>query len=522
VGDDKAIEPGEYRRALSALEESERRYRDIFETNPATKLVIDPDTGAIIDANEAACTFYGWAKSELCRKRITDINTLPAERVQQEMERARNEKRLFFNFKHRIASGEIRDVEIYTGPVRSGGRTLLHSIVIDVTERKRLQEQLLQAQRMDAMGRMAGGVAHDFNNLLTVMLTCVELVRKVLPERHAALGPIEEIESAARRGAEVTQQLLALARKRVVEPEVVEPSTLIDLTIGLLRRLIGEHIELQTEFAPGAWMVEVDPGQFEQVLVNLAVNARDAMATGGRLRITTGNAEIASSSAGGPPPGRYVRLSVADTGTGMEPEVLARIFEPFFSTKPPGQGTGLGLSTVFGIVNQAGGHTVVESTPRAGSTFHVYLPAVDRPQSPPSTPTRVSPPTPGEEVVLVVEDDVTIRNLLCEVLRDAGYTVLSAANGIEALNVARKQTGKIHLLVTDVVMPKLGGVELVRQIRAERGDLAVLFMSGYPSDLSDEPGGTRAALDAMFLPKPFSPDELERHVRMALAERRSS
>jgi two-component system cell cycle sensor histidine kinase/response regulator CckA len=292
---------------------------------------------------------------------------------------------------------------------------------------------------------------------------------------------------------------------------------LVTRTTELLRRLIGEHIELVTEFGPDPWTVEVDPGQFEQVLVNLAVNARDAMPDGGTLGIKVDNDDVVEDKSPTLPAGRYVHVSVSDTGTGMKPEVRARIFEPFFTTKPPGKGTGLGLSTVFGIVHQAGGHLVVESAPGAGSTFHVYLPVVVAERVPQPPAQRDSSPVRGEEVVLIVEDDPAIRRLLADVLRDAGYTVLTATNGLEALDVADGFPGTIDLVLSDVVMPKLGGVELVRRLREKRGELRVMFMSGYPSDLTDEPG----ALGAVFLPKPFSPDQLEESVRAALARGRS-
>jgi two-component system cell cycle sensor histidine kinase/response regulator CckA len=502
--------------ARRLLEESEQRYREIFETNPAIKLVIDPDTGNIEDANASACAFYGWDKQTLCSMRIQDINMLSDDRIRQEMDRARQERRLFFYFKHRTASGEVKDVEVYTGPITAGGRQLLHSIIIDVSERKRLRDQLLQAQRMEAVGRMAGGVAHDFNNLLTVVLTCVELARGSLPSNHPAADAVSEIEAAALRGAELTQQLLALARKRIVEPQVIELSVVVGSMHALLRRLIGEHVDISFEGDESAWNTEADPAQIEQVVVNLVVNARDAMPHGGSIRVGIRNLEAKTASAD-LPVGRWVVLSVIDDGVGMSREVQERIFEPFFTTKPHGEGTGLGLSTVFGIVRQAGGHVRVESEPGKGSRFFVYLPAVDRAVTV-RAPVDEPEPAPAEAaVILVVEDDDAIRRLLGEALLVAGFTVLTAADGEHAVEVYRGHGRPIDLLLTDVVMPKQNGPELARLLRAEQPDLPIVLMSGYPSDLSIDP----ASLGATFLAKPFSTQVLLQLVRTKAKRDRS-
>jgi PAS domain S-box-containing protein len=501
-------------RAQRLLEESEQRYREIFETNPAVKLVIDPETGNVEDANASALAFYGWDKKTLCSMRIQDINTLPDERIRQEMERAREERRLFFNFKHRTASGEVKDVEVYTGPITAGGRQLLHSIIIDVSERKRLRDQLLQAQRMEAVGRMAGGVAHDFNNLLTVVLTCVELARGSLPSNHPAADAVAEIEAAALRGAELTQQLLALARKRVVEPEVIDLSVVVGSMRGLLRRLIGEHVDISFDHEEGAWNIEVDPAQIEQVVVNLVVNARDAMPRGGSICVGIRNLESRISSAD-VPAGKWVVLSVSDDGVGMSREVQARIFEPFFTTKALGEGTGLGLSTVFGIVKQARGHIRVDSRPNEGSRFLVYLPAVDRPVTKRAPLPEAEPEPAAAAVILVAEDDDAIRRLLGEALMLAGFTVLVAADGEQAVEVYRSHGQAIDLLLTDVVMPKKNGPELARVLQEEQPDLPVVLMSGYPSDLSIDP----TSLGATFLAKPFSTQVLLQLVRAKAKKR---
>jgi len=503
--------------ALSLLEASEQRYREVFDKNPAIKIILDPESGDIVDANAAACAFYGYDKPTLCSMRIQDINTLPEERIRRELARAREEQRLFFSFKHRLANGEVREMEVYTGPVTFGERKLLHSILIDVTDRKRLQDQLLQAQRMEAMGRMAGGVAHDFNNLLTVVLTCVELAKATLPASHPASDAISEIESAAMRGAGLTQQLLALARKRVVEPQVLNLGHVVSRMTGLLQRLIGAHVDMTVEQDDAVWSTEVDPGQIEQVIVNLVVNARDAMPHGGNIEITTRNMVLKAGDVPNVPAGRWVEVCVGDSGVGMSREVRERIFEPFFTTKPPGQGTGLGLATVFGIVKQACGHLHVESEPNGGSRFHVYLPVVEgEPTAPAKSPSE-TPNVANHEVVLVVEDDEAIRRLLASTLETAGFSVLTAPNGEEACAVFLAAPQRVDLLLTDMVMPKMSGPELARRLLAVRTDLPVVFMSGYPSDLGEEPG----ALGARFLPKPFSQQAVLELVRSALRHARN-
>lgn len=495
-----------------ALDESERRYREVFETNTAVKLVIDPESGAIVDANPAACGFYGYDREQLLGMRIQQINTMPPERVQEEMERAKTERRLYFRFQHRLAGGELRDVECYTGPVTLGGRTLLHSIIVDQTQRRELERQLLRAQRLEIVGKLAGGVAHDFNNALTVMIGCAELGRRSVPDGHPAREHFEEIVTVAQRAAEVTRQLLALAKKQILQPKVVRLDDVVLRTDQMLRRLIGEDIELITVLAAERWPVFIDPGQVEQVLVNLVVNARDAMPEGGKLRIESAYRQLDASAAAarGLEPGRWVELCVSDTGAGMTPEVQARIFEPFFTTKEPNRGTGLGLATCQAIVEHAGGRIAVESAVGRGSRFEISLPAVDAAVSETSSAEVSSEAPTGTETILVVEDETSLRELVAGILKAHGYTVLVAANGEDALATEADHSSSIDLVVTDLVMPLMSGSDLAWRLRERRPEIAVMFMSGYAAGLlpADQLGDT-----TRFLAKPFTPAELARAVR---------
>jgi hypothetical protein len=499
--------------ARRALEESERRYREVFETNTAVKLIIDPESGAIVDANAAASRFYGYRREELTQMRIQDINTMPPQRIYEEMDRARTEKRLYFSFQHRLASGEIR-VDVYSGPLSVAGRKLLHSIIIDVTERRRLEGQLLRAQRMDTIGQLAGGLAHDFNNALTVILGRAEIGRLSVPDDHPAREAFDEIVDVSLRAAEVTRQLLTLARKQLVSPRSIDVREIVEGTNTFLRRLLGEHVEIAKILASDAWPVFIDPGQVEQLLVNLAVNGRDAMPNGGTLTIETANVQLERSAAAarGLEPGRWVLLRVTDTGLGISEDTQRRIFEPFFTTKEPHLGTGLGLATCQAIVEHAGGRIVVTSARGEGTTVDAFLPASDT-VAESSSAKPIHERLGGDETLLVVEDEPMLRRLLTSTLRARGYRVLTAGRGEEALLRDEEHTDRLDLLVTDVVMPRMSGVELARQLRLRRADLPVLFLSGYPAGLLDS---AELGPNSAFLDKPFVPDDLAHAVRELL------
>ena len=808
-----ALDATAHRRTDQALRDSERMYRQMFELNQAVKLLIDAADGSIVDANPAAAEFYGYPLERLRTMRIFDINTAPAADVRRELERAAAAKRTYFQFRHRLADGEVRDVEIYSGPIDSGQRRLLFSIVHDVTERKRaesvqaalyriselagsattdmgsffaalhaivgelmyarnfyvalldeaagefdfpyyadeqdpppgrqplrrgltervlrsgqvehiprerfvelleqaevevvgspavdwigaplrsgdrtfgvlavqsyreevrfrpadvemmafvsrhiatalerlaaererqrsmsilratlestadgilvvdrqnrivsfnqrfaemwrlppevlaagddrvalryvldqledpegfqarvhslyrdfdtessealrfkdgrvferysrpqriggetigrvwsfrdvteqrhLQEQLWQSQKMEAVGRLAGGVAHDFNNLLTVISGYSELLLARLPAGSPLRADVEEIDRAGRRAADLTRQLLALSRRQVLQPAVLDLNSVVAHMEKLLGRVMGEDVRVRTRSPDDLWTVRADPGQMEQVLLNLGVNARDAMPSGGELVIETANV-----AAGADPLLRgtglealeCVRLRVRDSGLGMEPNVRQHVFEPFFTTKPQGKGTGLGLATVYGIVRQSGGHIAVESEPRKGSTFSVYLPRVSAAVEAAAEPGVGAEPLHGHGRVLVVEDDAAVRALVARALVALGYQVIETEDGLEALAAFERCGGRIDVLLTDVRMPRMGGHELAQQLRERAPGLAILYVSGYADDYRQIQQDARQPA-ALFLQKPFTAEQLGRKMREVLEARRRS
>ncbi len=384
-----------------------------------------------------------------------------------------------------------------------------------------LEAQLRQAQKMEAVGQLAGGVAHDFNNLLTIIDVHAELALEDLDETNGLRADLLEVKKASARAAGLTRQLLAFSRKQLLQPERLPLNAVVDGVAPMLRRLIGEDIAVIARLDPQSGSVFADPGQLEQVVINLAVNARDAMLGGGTLTIETSKVVVDERSADEHEAmrGRYVCLTVSDTGCGMSPEVEERIFEPFFTTKPAGQGTGLGLSTVYGIVRQSGGHIVVDSEPGQGTSFRVYLPTAEVPESAlPAIPERSACPC-GTETVLLVEDEDAVRALARRILERQGYTVLDACNGRDAVAVAAR-AGRIDLVLTDVVMPEMNGRALAEALAVARPSLPVLYMSGY----TDDEIVRRGLLDTSngLLPKPFTADSLARAVRAALAQRRAA
>ncbi|MGH8056494.1 MAG: two-component system sensor histidine kinase NtrB, partial [Candidatus Entotheonellia bacterium] len=380
----EALAEVERRRAEEKLRESEARYRQMFENNRAVKLLIDPNSGAIVDANPAAAEFYGYSLDVLRAMRITDLNTLPPAQVAVEMGRAASMRRLTFVFRHRLASGEIRDVEVHSSPLNLQGRTLLYSIIHDITEHKQLEERLRQVQKMEALGQMAGNVAHDFNHLLMLIAGYSEVLLESLEADDPRRRDADEIQKAVDQATQLTQQLLAFGRRQTDISDMVDLNATIAQLEPLLQRLMGEQVVLSTRLAPALGHVKVERGQLEQIILNLALNARDAMPKGGELTLETVNFELGARDVrqhAGFPPGHYVRLVVRDTGCGMDAETQSRLFEPFFTTKEPGKGTGLGLSIVYAIITQGGGRIDVESAPGQGATFLIDLPRIDVPTS---------------------------------------------------------------------------------------------------------------------------------------------
>ncbi len=393
-------------------------------------------------------------------------------------------------------------------------------MIEDVTERRSLEEKLVHAQKLEAVGRLAGGVAHDFNNLLTTILGMADEARRNAGENEAVAADLDEIMKAGRRAAELTQQLLAFGRRQQLQVRVILPNETVQDTTRLLRRLIGEDIVLKLELGDVP-PVKADPGQLGQVLMNLATNARDAMPRGGELTIATDRVEIDEGGAarlGTDRGGTHLRLRVRDTGHGMDDATRRLVFEPFFTTKPVGKGTGLGLATVYGIVRQSGGSISVESEPGKGTLFTILLPAVEKPVTIESAPATPEPARGGSERVLLVEDEHAVRQFLGRVLRRAGYDVLEATNGREALEICAAADPPIDGVVTDVIMPEMGGIEMVKQMAESCGSLGVVFVSGYTRNevLSDEgpmPPQQR------FLAKPMAPAELIAAMRAVLDER---
>jgi len=391
-------------------------------------------------------------------------------------------------------------------------------IAEDVTERRALEDQLRQAQKMEAIGRLAGGVAHDFNNLLTAIIGYSDLVREQIASE-TTRRDLDEVRAAAMRAAELTRQLLAFSRKQVLTPAVLDLNLRVGGLQAMLQRLIGEHVKLQTSLSADLWRVKGDAGQVEQVIVNLAVNARDAMPHGGRLTIGTHNQDVDAALArrlGAMPTGRYVVLTVTDTGSGMDAETKKHLFEPFFTTKDRGKGTGLGLASVYGIVKQSDGFIFVDSEPGQGTTFTIYLPQVEQAAEPEPEHEAPPPPAKGHETVLLVEDEEAVRRLATQALQRQGYRVLAAADGDEALEHFRHADGPIELLLCDIVMPGMSGPDLAIRLLNECPELKVLFMSGYTDDLLVPYKGRFP--DAPLLQKPFSPMELTTRVRNVLDE----
>jgi two-component system, cell cycle sensor histidine kinase and response regulator CckA len=497
-------------------------YRSLFENSHAVMLVTDPDTGSILDANPAARRWYGWDHAALRSMRIGQLAAPETEAG--EVRQSVPGKQTHMEHRHRRADGSVRDVDVHSSPVRLGGRSLLFLIVFDITERKsaeeekaRLEEQLLQSQKMEAVGLLAGGVAHDFNNLLQVINGYTDLVTEALGPDHPAHDNLCEIQKAGARAATLVTQLLAFSRRQVMRPASLDVNEVVASLIKMMSRIIGEHIRL--EFVPAANVsrVHADRGMLDQVLLNLCVNGRDAMPNGGTLTIETREVLVDGEycrSHSWATPGRYVLLSVTDTGCGMDPDTLGRVFEPFFTTKEPGKGTGLGLATVYGIVKQHGGMVQAYSEPDKGTLFKVYLPAGE------ALAREVGAPIEGRaegggETVLLAEDDAMVRGFAELVLRQAGYTVLTACDGGEAVAIFQDHAHRIGLVILDVVMPVRGGREACRVIRGIRPEVPVLFASGY--SVNSVHTGFVLHEDTLLIQKPFTRDELLRMARRAIA-----
>jgi PAS domain S-box-containing protein len=632
------------------LRVSESLFRNLFEHHAAVKLLIDPDTGAILEANGAAEGFYGWSRQQLKGMRIQDINTLTLEELDREMEKARRSQRIHFEFRHRLADGSVRDVEVFSSSIEVQGKSILHSIVHDVTGRKqaekalqaseeylgsvfraapvgigvvvdrvfhtvndqlcvmtgydrdeligqssrilygsdhdfalvgtekyrqiqernigtvetrwqckdgtsidvllcssplaaknlaagvtftaldiserkqaeqekeKLQGQLMQAQKMDSVGRLTGGVAHDFNNILSVILGYTEIAMEQVKPESLLHGNLQRIQEAGQRSAEIIRQLLAFSRQQTISPKVLDLNTTVADLVKMLQRLIGENIDLAWIPASPLPPVNIDPAQVDQILINLCVNARDAIDGTGVMTIETKavsvDAEYCVRNAGFIP-GDYVLLSVSDNGCGMEQEIIDKIFEPFYTTKGVGQGTGLGLATVYGIVKQNQGFINVYSEPGKGTTFRIYLPRHAESGPAEQLNTADLAKRSEGETILLVEDDPVLLDMGRTMLERLGYRVLTGRGPAAALRVVDQNPGAIDLLLTDVIMPEMNGRELANRLLDRYPHLKVLYMSGYTANVIAHHGVLDAGIH--FLNKPFSTRELAAKVRETLA-----
>jgi PAS domain S-box-containing protein len=510
----------ERRRAESELRESELHYRTLFEAAQDAIFVVEGET--CVDCNSAAQKLLRGRRDDIVEQSIFKFTpkrqrdgSSSRQRGSELVAKALKGKPQKFEWLFVDSQSRPFDADVSLSRFHIGGRTRLFIMVRDITERKELESQLLHSQKMEAIGRLSGGVAHDFNNLLTVIIGNAEVLRMKAGKDHLFSDKLDELISAGRNATVLVQQLLAFGRKQVLQPRVVDLGELVRDTHSLLVRLIGEDVELETVLEPGLGRVRVDPGQIQQVLMNISINARDAMPQGGRLVIETSGLEVDESLAGkldvNMAPGRYVMLTVKDTGTGMDDETLSRIFEPFFTTKEAGKGTGLGLSTAYGIVKQSGGHIAVSSTPGLGTAFYIYIPLLETQEEPAREEVETGDERRGSEIVLLVEDDEGVRRLARVILGHYGYGVLEAATGMEALEVARESDDHIDLLLADVVMPGMSGLELARALSEVNPGMKVLYMSGY----SEEAIARHGLLDPEnnFIQKPFTPAGLTSKLR---------
>ena len=508
----------EHKQAEAALLRSEEQYRELFES--ANDAIYTTDLrGSFTSFNKMAEQLSGYSREEAMQMNMDHLLAPEfVERGRQEIQRILEggspgiiEIEILAKDGHRVALEANDRILLQDGKVIG-----IQGIARDISERKKLEAQLRQAQKMEAIGRLAGGVAHDFNNLLGVILGYGELLLEHSDSASPQRQQIEEIKKAAERGASLTRQLLAFSRKQVLEARVLDINAVVDESEKLVRHLIGENIELTAILKSRLGRVKADLGQIEQVIMNLVINAKDAMPQGGKLTIETADVELDEGYARAHAevrPGSYVMLAVSDTGAGMEREIQTHIFEPFFTTKAPGAGTGLGLSTVYGIVRQSNGHISVYSEPGKGTTFKIYLPRVEQPLEALESP-MAARSLDGSETILLVEDEPSLRELGREFLEQNGYLVLEAKNPAEAIQVAEQHIGTIHLLLTDVVMPGMNGRQLAEHLSASRPYMKVIYMSGYTDDAIVNLGVLENGIN--FLGKPFAREALLRKVRDVL------
>jgi two-component system cell cycle sensor histidine kinase/response regulator CckA len=510
----------EEKRSREALRESEQRFTAFMRHLPGVAFMKNR-LGEYVFYNDAAQGLFHLDPDDFLGK--TDHQVWPVEYADRFVASDREvlrSKKLVETVEAVPHKHAVHHWLFYRFPIldQSEEVQFIGGVGIDITERRQLEDQLRQSQKMEAIGRLAGGVAHDFNNLLTVISGYGHMMMRDLPADDALRGCVEEVLRASSRATSLTNQLLTFSRRQVIQPRFLDLNALVANMDRMLRRVIGEHIELETVLSPGLASVKADAGQLEQVIMNLAVNARDAMPEGGKLSIRTSNVEVRRQSRvhADVRPGSYVRLTVADTGQGMDAEIMVHLFEPFYTSKETGKGTGLGLSTVYGIIKQSGGEIVVESEPGHGAIFNIYLPRI--PEA-----TEVAPLAgeerevrAGTETILLVEDEAGVRQLVRDMLHRLGYKTLQASGALEAIRVFNEHRGSIDLLLTDVIMPQMSGRELAERLKTARPSLKVLYISGYTDDMLAHHGVLES--NVFLLAKPFAPDELAKKLREVLDE----
>ena len=504
---------------IALLRHSEERHRLLFDSNPLPMWAIDAETLRFVDVNHAMIETYGYSRDEFLTMHAMDIKVSDdVPEMLRWISEAPNVIKHLGLRKHRCKNGAILEVDITVHALVLDGRRCVLGIALDMTRSRRVEEELRQAQKMEAIGRLAGGIAHDFNNILAVILANAEYILDELGPDHETAFGVVEIRNAATRAAGLTRQLLTFSRKQKRQAKPLALNSIVTGIEAMLNRIVGEDVTMSAMIASDLGTIEADPGEVEQVLMNLVVNARDAMPGGGRIFVETSNIHIDEIHALeiGVPAGRYVQLAVSDTGCGMTEEIRARIFEPFFTTKDVDKGTGLGLATVFGIMKESSGGISVYSEPGRGTTFRTYWPRIDAVTAK-ETPTRFVP-VHGSGTVLVVEDDNQLRAILRRYLTSWGYTLLEAPSGVAALELVRQHAGPIDLLLTDLVMPGgLDGRSLSKHVIAEQPRIRVIFMSGYTEHAAIK--NAELGPDDHFVQKPFSAQLLCETLHRVLSDR---
>jgi len=505
--------------AAESLRTSEERFRHLFEFLPIGAFIVDPSSFRILLFNEAAPKSLGYAGAAFSRMSVPDLEAVhDIELVRGNMARVRDGERMAFETRFRAADGSLRDVWVQATGFEMEGQALNLTLFTDITDRKRLEAQLRQSQKLEAIGQLAGGVAHDFNNILAATLMQIGLLKEQPHLDRETQLALDELEAGATRAAGLTRQLLMFSRRSVLDMKTVDLNAAIENVLKMIRRLIGEHIDVEFRQSGETPLVRIDVAMMEQVLMNLAVNARDAMAVGGHLVIATDGIEIGRQEAEARPgwrAGRYACLAVSDTGCGMDADTLGRVFEPFFTTKEAGRGTGLGLATVHGIVAQHDGWVTAESAVGEGTTFRVFIPAAAGEAAEALPKAVTASEGRGSETILLVEDDTALRLSAAKALRSLGYTVIECDDGPHAIEEWRRHRDRIDLLFTDVIMPGgMTGLELARLFTGEKPVVKVIVSSGYSADLSQQ--GFAALAGFTYLPKPYLLGKLGETVRRCL------